>query len=118
MIFNKIDLLEEKAMINTIKQQYPNSVFVSATRHIRIKQLKQELINFIEKNFVESTIEIPLKHSRLVNTVYSLAIVTGQEYSDSHAILRFRCSVPNRLKIMRLLEQAIHAEREIVIEKD
>lgn len=117
MIFNKIDLLEEKAMINTIKQQYPNSVFVSATRHIRIKQLKQELINFIEKNFVESTIEIPLKHSRLVNTVYSLAIVTGQEYSDTHAILRFRCSAANRLKIMRLLEQALHADRETVVEK-
>lgn len=117
MIFNKIDLLEEKAMINTIKQQYPNSVFVSATRHIRIKQLKQELINFIEKNFVESTIEIPLKHSRLVNTVYSLAIVTGQEYSDSHAILRFRCSGSNRLKILRLLEEAIHADREAVVKK-
>lgn len=115
MIFNKIDLLEEKAMINSIKQQYPNSVFVSATRHIRIKQLKQELINFIEKNFVESTIEIPLKHSRLVNTVYSLAIVTGQEYSDSHAILHFRCSVANRVIILRLLEEAIHADRESVV---
>jgi GTP-binding protein HflX len=114
IIFNKIDLLEEKTMLQSLKQQYPNSVFISATRHIRIKQLNQELINFIEKNFVDSKVQIPLAHSRLVNTVYSLAVVTHQEYSDSHVTLQFRSSADNRSKIKRLLEKAVQPNRKSV----
>jgi GTP-binding protein HflX len=110
IIFNKIDLLKEKAMVQSLKQQYPNSVFISATRHIRIKQLKQELINFIEKNFVESEVQIPLAHSRLVTTVYSLAVVTRQEYSDSHVTLQFRSSAYNRSRIKRLVEKALQPD--------
>jgi GTP-binding protein HflX len=107
IIFNKIDLLEEKGMLQSLKQQYPNSVFISAARHIRIQQLKQELIKFIEKNFVESEVQIPIAHSRLVNTIYSLAVVTHQKYSDSHVTLQFRTSADNRAKIQRLLNRAL-----------
>lgn len=107
MIFNKIDLLEEKAGIPALKRQFPHSVFISAARQIRIEFLKKELVGFMEKHFVESEIAIPLRYAGLVHRVHSLATVTAEEYSDSHVHLRFRSTLQNREKIHRMVNAAI-----------
>lgn len=107
MIFNKIDLLEEKAEIPAVKRQFPQSVFISAARQIRIEFLMKELVGFMEQHFVESEIAIPLKHAGLVHRVHSLATVTAEEYSDSHVHLSFRSTLQNREKIQRMVNAAV-----------
>lgn len=114
MIFNKIDLLEEKAEIPALKRQFPHSVFISAARQIRIEFLKKALVEFMEKHFIESEITIPLRHAGLVYRVHSLATVIAEEYSDSLVQLRFRSTLQNREKIHRLVNALINEGRAAV----
>ena len=109
MVFNKIDLVREKQLIGLLRQEYPASVFVSAARQIRIGYLKQALIEFIDSHFVEDQVDIPLTLSGLVNRVYELAQVKETTYSDHSVRLRFRASIPNRARILRMVQREVHA---------
>lgn len=106
MVFNKIDRLKEKTMLPSLKQQYPQAVFISATRQIRTEKLKQELVRFMEKNFVKTTVKIPLKHAGLVNQIYGIAVVLQQKYTENEIILTFKSTAVNRDKIRYLVDNA------------
>ncbi len=103
LVFNKIDQLKEKGLIQSLKGQYPQSVFISATRQIRTEDLKSALVRFMEENFVDGVIEIPIHATRLVGKIHSLAIVAEEKYENSHVSLRYRCSAHNQTIIERLL---------------
>lgn len=103
VVFNKIDLLKEKAQMAALKQQYPESVFISAQRQIRTEQLRSALLDFLKMNFIDGEIAIPISHSRLVGKVYDLAMVTAQKYTDTAIHLRFRCRESDHKRIERLL---------------
>ncbi len=107
MVFNKIDQLEEKTQLVALKRQYPNSLFISATRRIRTEQLEQALVHFMEKNLVETTLEIPMQHTWLLGKIYDRSIVETEEYTDTHVNLRFRSNIPDREIILQLLEKAL-----------
>lgn len=106
MVFNKIDRLKEKTMLPALQQQYPQAVFISATRQIRTEKLKQELVRFMEKNFVKTTVKIPLRHAGLVNQIYAMAVVLQQKYTDNEVILTFKSTAVNRDKIRYLVDSA------------
>ena len=106
MVFNKIDRLKEKTMLPSLKRQYPQAVFISATRQIRTEKLKQELVRFMEKNFVKTTVKIPLAHAGLVNQIYGMAVVLQQKYTEHEIILTFKSTAVNRDKIRYLVDSA------------
>lgn len=106
MVFNKIDRLKEKTMLPSLKRQYPQAVFISATRQIRTEKLKQELVRFMEKNFVKTTVKIPLTHAGLVNQIYGMAVVLQQKYTEHEIILTFKSTAVNRDKIRYLVDSA------------
>lgn len=103
MVFNKIDQLEEKGMIQSLKREYPDSVFISATRQIRTEQLKAALIAFMEESFVSGEIDLPMQSTKFLGKLYSLAIVQDEKYHNSHVTVRYRCSKDNQAIIERLL---------------
>ncbi len=107
MVFNKIDLLKEKAQISALKKQYPESVFISATQHIRTQHLKKVLSDFIERNFVEKTIRIPIQLSGLVNRVHRMAVVLQEDYSGEYITMRFKCNPADYLRILRMVKTAM-----------
>ncbi|MCB0293220.1 MAG: hypothetical protein KDH97_23395, partial [Calditrichaeota bacterium] len=93
-------------MLPSLKRQYPQAVFISATRQIRTEKLKQELVRFMEKNFVKTTVKIPLTHAGLVNQIYGMAVVLQQKYTEHEIILTFKSTAVNRDKIRYLVDSA------------
>ncbi len=105
-VFNKIDLLKEKELIGSMRRQFPDSVFVSATRQIRTGKLKEALVKYVERNFVTQSIEIPIALSGLLNTIHSQAVVEHQEFLDETIQIRYRTTPAIREKITRLIKKA------------
>ncbi len=103
MVFNKIDLLEEKGLLQSLRKQYPESVFISAARQIRTDHLKDKLVEFIEKSFVSGQIDIPMKDAGLVHRIYEMAVVTREEYLDTHVELEFRSTAAVHDKIVQMV---------------
>src|SRR3989339_765484 len=56
MVFNKIDVLADRTVLQAVAEGYPNRVFISATRGINILGLKDEVLRVLEAEFAEETV--------------------------------------------------------------
>lgn len=99
-IFNKIDLLKDRHVIETLSNHYPDSIFISAARGIGISKLIDSLSNIFEKNFTAHQIKIKHANSKIISKIYELAEVINAEYDDDFVILDYRANstIHNQIK--------------------
>ncbi|MFZ6032209.1 MAG: GTPase HflX [Melioribacter sp.] len=103
-IFNKIDALKEKDIINYISANYPGSYLVSAQRGIGIQKLKSALIDIYEQNFVEGELRISHTQPKKISMVYEIAEVLDTRYEDEFVLLKYRTSKINETHIKKLIQ--------------
>ena len=112
MVFNKVDVLEERGVIQALKAEYEQAVFVSALRGIGIERLKAALLGVIESDYVERTALVPVTEPKSRAYVHRVAEVLGeetvlaQEYDEAPqpaVRLRFRTSKKNAPELDRML---------------
>ena len=101
IIFNKIDLLSEMGILQSLKTQYPGSVFISALQHIGVESLRKGLVRFVEKEFVTTELRIPVRNQKFIHYLHSVAVVEDLLYQDSNAVLTFRCSRNTHQQILK-----------------
>ena len=102
-IFNKVDQVNDNNFFDNLKSEFPDAVFVSASRAINILELKEKIRKVYEENFVEEEIEIPVEKSKLISQIHSLATVSNIEYGDEVAVLKIRTDKNNFAKLKKLL---------------
>lgn len=102
-IFNKIDLLKERHIIDSLSNHYPNSIFISASRGIGISKLRESLINIFEENFQTHQVKIPHANSKLISKVYELAEVINAKYDEDLVILDYKANSRNHNLIMKII---------------
>jgi GTP-binding protein HflX len=103
-IFNKIDALKEKDIINYISANYPGSYLVSAHRGIGIQKLKSALLDVYEQNFVEGELRISHTQPKKISMVYEIAEVLDTHYEDEFVLLKYRTSKINESQIKKLIQ--------------
>ena len=112
MVFNKVDVLEERGMIQSLKAEHEQAVFVSALRGIGLERLKTALLGVIEADYVERTALVPVTEPKSRAYVHRVAevieedTVLAQEYTDAPepaVRLRFRTSKKNAPELDRML---------------
>jgi len=82
LVFNKIDLLDDKDEFELIKEEFPNSIFVSATKKINIGGLRNLLQEKFDESSSEIEIHIPYEKSHLMSDVYKYAEILTREDTD------------------------------------
>jgi len=82
MVFNKIDLIEDRHLIDDTEAEYPGSLFISAERSINIARLLQTMQEAIESLSVLRTLTIPYAKSRVVSQLYERAEVLERTDGD------------------------------------
>jgi GTP-binding protein HflX len=102
IIFNKIDLLPDTNILPSLRKEYPESVFLSATRHIGVESLKQKLKEFLEKNFVSLFLRIPQQEQKLIHYIYSLARVEKIQYDGEGVEISMKCDRETLSRIKQL----------------
>ncbi len=108
MVFNKIDLLtdDERQVTGELRQRYPHSVFVSASRGIGIERLKEEVEKVITESSFEITVEIPLQHYEIASRLHELGEVKDRIFTETHVRLTLRVHTRNKERVQRLLATA------------
>jgi GTP-binding protein HflX len=105
---NKIDLVEDEAYLNFVKDSFPNAVPISATGRNNLDQL----IGYIQECFQEKvgTFLIKVPHSRmdLVSRFYKMGKVIDIEYQQSAIKVKF--SMP------KVAAKKLLADKDIEIE--
>jgi GTP-binding protein HflX len=102
MVFNKIDILNDKSRLNYVKSVFPESIIISAERGININRLRDVFINFYEHNFVEHTIRTDHSKSHLVSKVHSLIDDIETNYDDFGITLKYKTTKQIHEQILRL----------------
>ncbi len=104
IIFNKIDRLDDLSVLQSLRLEYPESVFLSATRQIGLESLKNKLIDFIEQNFVEMDLRIPVTFQKFIHFLHSNCRVESMTYQDSMAVIHLKCDRQLYQKIKHFYE--------------
>ncbi len=105
-VFNKIDLLEDSAIIDKLKLTDEPCVFVSAERGIYLHDLEAKVLEFAEKNTRAMELVLDSHQTRLISQLHELGDVSDIEYTeDNKTIVKLIASPANASRINRLVEQ-------------
>ena len=101
-IFNKIDDLEPHRLAE-LRKAYPDAAFVSAERNIGLNGLQNDIQDLIERDFVTTTMKIPVAKYEGVAFLHRVANIHSQEYVKSSAEVTFSISEENLLRLKNML---------------
>ncbi|MFN3694303.1 MAG: GTPase HflX [Ignavibacterium sp.] len=113
-VFNKVDTVSDKSLIDFVKNVYKESVIISASRGINISSLKTMLKKILNENIVEEKIELPITASKKASQIHNFAEVLTTEYDEDKIQISYRTTKQNSEKIKKILFQdsLIHAKIE------
>jgi GTP-binding protein HflX len=104
VVFNKIDLLQDRSIISTLTEKHPNRVFISATRGINIVGLKDEVAKLLEKEFTIEEIVLPNSRQKLIAQLYDIGEVLERTYENEHVRMKIRIHRRDRERFLQLVK--------------
>jgi GTP-binding protein HflX len=116
MVFNKLDVLEGRGLIASIRAEYEHAAFVSALRGIGLDRLRAQLLALIESDYVERTALLPVREAKSYAYLRSVAEVLDEQtlladdYGETVPVLRlrYRASSKNAPELERMLARFAH----------
>jgi GTP-binding protein HflX len=103
MVFNKIDGLTDRSIIAATSEQFPHSVFISATRGINILGLKDEVTKLLREEFVDKTFTISQRDQKLIAYLHTAGEILDKEYSESSVTLSLRIRKKEFERVMNMV---------------
>lgn len=102
LVFNKVDAVDDKTLIEFVSNKFENSIVISAQRGMNIAKLKQHLIDIYEENYAEHTIKLNIEDGKSVSQIHNLAEVLSIEYEEDYVEIKYRADKENMNKIKKL----------------
>jgi GTP-binding protein HflX len=95
MVLNKIDRVENPAVVERLLREHPRSVAISAVKGTGLPSLLAELGNALRpiRDFVE--LEVPHHDSAVISRLHHVAQIVERDYSGDNA--RFKARIPPHL---------------------
>lgn len=103
LVFNKVDLLNDRSRTEFIKHEFPDAIIVSAVKGFNIQKLIKAILNFTETSFVERTIKLNISDSKTAAMIHTLAEVKSITYDEDLIKIEIRTSKVNAEKIAVLI---------------
>lgn len=112
LVLNKVDLMDADR-IAQLRDEFPNSAFVSAERGIGLSELEAKIEELIEDSYVRHTLQIPVSKYKAVAFIHEHASVEHEEYVDSDVKMTFHIAKKDFKQLSHLLD-TIGAENEVI----
>ena len=104
-VFNKIDKLEQKGLVQRFKKEYKHAVFVSATKGMFLEDLKKEMVKMSSEAIVDLELTLDISDSETVSKIHRLSEVLESDYQENTVTLNLRTTPENAHKIKWLLKE-------------
>lgn len=102
-VFNKVDLIKDKSIIDYVKNVYIESVLISASRGINISSLRGMIKKILDENIIEEKIELPINASKKASQIHNFADVLKTNYDEDKIQITYRTSKQNSEKIKKII---------------
>ncbi len=90
MVFNKVDQLNSGGLLTRLRELYPNSIAISATRGIGLEELLAEIGNRIRPERELLELKIPHEQSAVIARLHKVGQVLERRYTGKTARLKAR----------------------------
>lgn len=104
IVFNKIDLIQNRDELDILAMKYPDAVFISAERGININSLIQRIEHFIQDNYVSDEVLISPEEIEKLTTIQRFADNIESEFEDNFIRVKFRTRKDDYMKLMKFLK--------------
>jgi GTPase len=105
MVFNKIDLLADRTVLQSLAAEFPDSVFISAARGINILGLKDNVRRLLETEFIEETFRVRQDQQKLISQLHGAGEVLDRSYEENDVIMKMRIRRKDKVRLENLLHQ-------------
>ena len=99
MVFNKVDLLEETGLLTWVKEEYSDSVAVSASTGFGLEDLRSVLERRIDQGSITLDLSVSQKDGGFISLLYDAGEVLEQSYQGNEVLLKVRM---NRQQAQRM----------------
>lgn len=114
-VFNKIDLLEQKAIADRLRDEFSPAVFVSASKGFFLNDLVGEVQELMALSVSEITITMPAKHADVIARLHALSDIKVSDYEGERAHFVLEASGENAEIIKRLLARKLPGKYEFAV---
>ena len=90
LVFNKIDKVEDRSIIQQIGKEFGNAVFISAARGINMGALEAKITELLDANISESTMTFNQSDYQIISQIHDMAEILDTTYDGNEITIRFR----------------------------
>tara|TARA_B100000315_G_C14593845_1_gene597515 strand:+ start:6669 stop:7937 length:1269 start_codon:yes stop_codon:yes gene_type:complete len=102
LVMNKIDNVQDKTELSSLKVQYPEGVFISALNHLRLDVLQDEIVEKIKSSYLTATVTFDHTMGKEISMVHNLVEVLDTKYVNGRTELKVRGDVESVDRIKAL----------------
>lgn len=84
IVFNKIDILMDKILIDKLKILYPKAIFISAYKKLNIEDLSKSIKKKITKSNIKQKICVNYSEGKLIDQIYRECEVINMKEEDNY----------------------------------
>jgi GTP-binding protein HflX len=88
MIFNKIDVIKDEAIIPLLQSHYKDCIIISAKTRHGIHDLKRKIVEMLERNFSEIEISCSQGNGKLIAYLHEHAHILDSRFEEQRATFR------------------------------
>ena len=92
LVFNKIDLLQNKNMFNNIKKTYKNPIMISAEKKLKINNLIDSIVTIIESDLNTYNVKISYGNYDLLHYLHKNMHVIKEKHTKTNVDVMFKCT--------------------------
>jgi GTPase len=92
MVYNKIDRVKDRSIIQYLTKSHANAVFVSAARGINMGSLEKKITELLEGGMTEETLTLGQKDYAVISKIHDLGEILEKTYDGEKIVIRFRMS--------------------------
>jgi len=103
LVMNKVDRIKDQVQIQEAHQKYPDALFISAKKQIRMEKLRERISEFSSQRFVYAEIKLEYTDGKKTARLDSLCHILERRYEDNGLYLRIRYAKENEAIIQSVI---------------
>ncbi|MDI6803666.1 MAG: GTPase HflX [Bacteroidota bacterium] len=90
LVFNKIDALIDRTILNELTKKFVGSIAVSALRGINIPALKEKLFSYVSEEFIERVVETDHLNYKVISKLHDIGEILEKKFGNKKVSIKIR----------------------------
>ncbi len=104
LAFNKIDAVSDPETLAGLKREFPDAVFISASRGIGLGKLENKIETYAMADYVKTDMKISLQNFKAISYIFDSAEVFHKKYFDEYIDISFLIRKDKLARLEDMLE--------------